>query len=102
MYCGCAMLVCRHCCCDHLWIKQAAGFERLLIFFTRRRKYLCQRCGKVFRAPDRRRSNRDVDEFVTDRTRATWRIAGQVEPDFVNDAVSRRITLVGPAPPECE
>jgi len=40
-------------------IRNASGIERLLIFLTKKRKYLCRDCGYSFRAVDRRRAARD-------------------------------------------
>jgi hypothetical protein len=41
-----------------MMIKKRSGLERLVIFFTGKRKYRCRNCLHVFRAMDRRRSPR--------------------------------------------
>jgi DNA-directed RNA polymerase subunit RPC12/RpoP len=55
---------CPTCRSTHLLIKGATGlFERMAIFFTRKRKYKCALCGHDFRAHQRRRTtagNRDT------------------------------------------
>jgi hypothetical protein len=40
-------------------IHQKRGIERLRIFFTGFRGYLCRDCDHAFRAPDRRSVRRD-------------------------------------------
>ncbi len=55
------MLNCAKCLCDHLLIRRRKGLERLMVYLTGKRKYICVSCGNVFRAADRRRLPR-VDE----------------------------------------
>jgi hypothetical protein len=52
-------LMCPKCRSQPLLIRNASGIERLLIFLTKKRKYLCRYCGYSFRAADRRRTARD-------------------------------------------
>ncbi len=51
--------MCPKCGSTHLKIKQAKGFERILMWWTGKRKYRCHNCFILFRAPDRRRTYRD-------------------------------------------
>lgn len=51
--------MCPRCRSTILMIRQATGVERLMIFLTQKRKYLCPICNLSFRAPDRRRIPRD-------------------------------------------
>ena len=46
--------MCPGCGSTHLKIKQAKGFERIVILWTKKRKYLCKDCYHSFRATDRR------------------------------------------------
>ncbi|HVV45293.1 MAG TPA: hypothetical protein VHC72_08795 [Bryobacteraceae bacterium] len=64
--------MCPICRSDHLRIRKSEGFERILIFFTGKRKYFCCDCEHFFRVPDRRRSPRDFgDAIVPDRAATT-------------------------------
>lgn len=47
---------------EDLMIRARTGLERIAAFLTGERKYRCRRCNYVFRAPDRRRSDRGVPE----------------------------------------
>jgi hypothetical protein len=47
--------MCPKCGSTHLKIKQARGLERILMFWTGKRKYRCHNCFNLFRATDRRR-----------------------------------------------
>jgi hypothetical protein len=58
------MLNCANCYCDHLLIRRRQGLERLMIYLTGKRKYICVSCGNVFRAPDRRLSPRAEEGAV--------------------------------------
>ena len=51
--------MCPKCGSTHLKIKQARGIERIMMFWTGKRKYRCHNCFNLFRAQDRRRSYRD-------------------------------------------
>ena len=53
--------VCPRCSSDYLMIRQDTGFERLMIWITGMRKYLCLGCNRPFRAPDRRHVPREKD-----------------------------------------
>jgi hypothetical protein len=57
-------MCCPKCYNDHLLIRRRTGWERAMIFMTGKRKYVCMSCAKVFRAPDRRRVDREQDEKV--------------------------------------
>jgi hypothetical protein len=48
-----------------LKIKQAKGVERILMFWTGKRKYRCHNCFHLFRAQDRRRSYREEPKDST-------------------------------------
>ena len=50
--------MCPKCGSTRLKIKQAKGIERILMFWTGKRKYRCHNCFNLFRAQDRRRSYR--------------------------------------------
>ena len=54
-----------HCFGDDLMIKALSGIERIVVFWTGKRKYKCRACGFTFRAPDRRRFPREVPAGVT-------------------------------------
>ena len=45
---------CPKCKCTDLDIRQATDLERTMVFITRKRKFRCRECMRVFRAPDRR------------------------------------------------
>jgi hypothetical protein len=55
---------CPKCSSNFLMIRQQTGFERIALLFTELRKYMCQDCGHVFRAPDRRRFKREGDSLA--------------------------------------
>lgn len=44
---------------DHLMIRNNTGIERIMVFFTKLRKYRCLDCDNVFRMPDRRMRPRE-------------------------------------------
>jgi hypothetical protein len=46
-------------------IKQKKGFERIRIYFTGLREYLCRDCDTNFRGPDRRRVPREEKKIAT-------------------------------------
>ena len=50
--------MCPHCRSDRLRIRQLTGLERLMVFFTRMRKYRCRDCHLSFRLADRRSTSR--------------------------------------------
>jgi hypothetical protein len=54
-----------HCFDDDLMIKALSGIERICSFWTGKRKYKCRACGFSFRAPDRRRTPREVPAGVS-------------------------------------
>lgn len=58
------MLACPNCYSEHLMIRRCLGFERLMVYLTGKRKYICVGCGRVFRAPDRRRVRRESEATV--------------------------------------
>jgi transposase-like protein len=51
-------MCCPKCRSGYLMIKQKKGFERLRIYVTGLREYLCRDCYTTFRGPDRRRRAR--------------------------------------------
>jgi len=53
---------CPKCLNEHLLIRRRSGWERVMIYLTEKRKYVCMSCAYVFRAPDRRRVERERDE----------------------------------------
>jgi hypothetical protein len=53
------ILTCKMCGSDRLTIRQRTGFERIALFFTKKRKYRCLICRHAFRAVDRRNQPRD-------------------------------------------
>ncbi len=57
-------MCCPKCYNDHLLIRRNNGLERIMILLTSKRKYVCMTCAHVFRAPDRRRVNREGDSPV--------------------------------------
>lgn len=57
-------MCCPKCYNDHLLIRRKNGLERVMIFLTSKRKYVCMSCAHVFRAPDRRRMAREKDEAI--------------------------------------
>ena len=59
------MLKCPKCYCDQLLIRRRKGFEKVMIWLTGKRKYVCMSCGEVFRSLDRRRSPRPDDAAVS-------------------------------------
>jgi len=56
------MLRCPNCASDRLEIRQRSGLERLMMYFTPRRKYRCLICRYKFRAMDRRRWSREESD----------------------------------------
>jgi DNA-directed RNA polymerase subunit RPC12/RpoP len=50
--------MCPKCSSIYLKIRKQTGVERMLVFLTGKRKYLCADCGNAFRALDRRRNSR--------------------------------------------
>jgi len=52
-------LQCPKCRSEHLAIKAATGFERVMVFLTRLRTFRCRDCFFDFRAQDRRTLHRD-------------------------------------------
>jgi len=61
------MLCCPKCYCDQLLIRRRRGFERIMIYLTAKRKYVCMSCGDVFRAADRRRFPRQKEQAALSR-----------------------------------
>jgi hypothetical protein len=57
-------MCCPKCFTEHLLIRRRNGFERVMIYLTSKRKYVCMSCAHAFRAPDRRRVAREQDETV--------------------------------------
>ena len=57
-------LSCPKCRSENLRMKKGKGLERVLIWFTRKRKYQCATCDFSFRAPDRRRYPRGGDDVA--------------------------------------
>jgi hypothetical protein len=57
-------MCCPKCFADHLLIRRSSGWERVMIYLTNKRKYVCVSCVHVFRAPDRRRVSRERDEAL--------------------------------------
>ena len=55
-------LTCKMCGSDRLTIRQPTGFERIALFFTKKRKYRCLICKHAFRAMDRRKQPRDAGD----------------------------------------
>jgi transposase-like protein len=53
--------MCPKCGSTHVKIKQAKGVERILMFWTGKRKYRCQNCFNLFRDRDRRRTYRSEE-----------------------------------------
>jgi hypothetical protein len=49
---------CPSCGSNNLALREARGFEWLVLLFTTKRKYRCRECNQWFRAPDRRRMPR--------------------------------------------
>jgi hypothetical protein len=45
---------------DQLATRAVTGFEKFMMFLTKKRKYMCLACKRKFRAPDRRRFPREV------------------------------------------
>jgi|HubBroStandDraft_5_1064220.scaffolds.fasta_scaffold886405_2 hypothetical protein len=57
-------MCCPKCYNDHLLIRRRNGMERVMMYLTSKRKYVCMSCAHSFRAPDRRRASREQDEVV--------------------------------------
>ncbi|HWE50791.1 MAG TPA: hypothetical protein VG273_13430 [Bryobacteraceae bacterium] len=53
-------LKCDKCGSDQLATRALTGIERVIMHFTKKRKYLCLACKHKFRAPDRRRYPREL------------------------------------------
>lgn len=53
------VLRCPNCSSGFLMIRMNRGFERIMIFLTGQRKYICRDCEQSFRATDRRRIPRE-------------------------------------------
>jgi transposase-like protein len=51
--------MCPICRSSSLSIRKLEGFERLMVIFTGKRKYICRDCEHKFRAVDRRRVPRE-------------------------------------------
>jgi uncharacterized protein YbaR (Trm112 family) len=51
-------MCCPKCRSRYLMIKQKKGLERLRVYVTGLREYLCRDCYTAFRGPDRRRTAR--------------------------------------------
>ena len=62
--------MCPKCRLDHLKIRKSEGIERLIVFLTGKRKFLCCNCSHIFRAPDRRTHTRGVDNVIASRRTA--------------------------------
>lgn len=60
-------MCCPKCYNDHLLIRRNNGFERVMIFLTSKRKYVCMSCAHAFRAPDRRRVPREQDAAILEQ-----------------------------------
>jgi hypothetical protein len=60
-------MCCPKCFNDHLLIRRRNGMERVMIYLTSKRKYVCMSCAHAFRAPDRRRLSREQDERLLGR-----------------------------------
>ena len=58
---------CPKCRSEYLVIRQRTGWERIVLHFTKKRKYHCVQCGEKFRAPDRRRFPRPEGKIYTVR-----------------------------------
>jgi transposase-like protein len=58
-------MCCPKCRSEYLMIKQKKGFERIRIYFTGLREYLCRDCDTNFRGPDRRRVPREEKKIAT-------------------------------------
>jgi hypothetical protein len=63
-------MCCPKCYHDHLLIRRRNGFERVMIFLTSKRKYVCMSCAHAFRAPDRRRVPREEETAILDRAQS--------------------------------
>lgn len=59
------MLGCPKCYCNELLIRRRKGIEKVMIYLTGKRKYVCMSCGEVFRAVDRRRTRRADDTALS-------------------------------------
>jgi hypothetical protein len=63
------MLTCPKCYNDHLLIRRRNGLEKVMIYLTAKRKYVCMSCAHAFRAPDRRSAKReDPDAALSQAT----------------------------------
>lgn len=51
---------CPDCQGERFAIRNLNGFELLMFWMTRKRKYLCMACGLTLRAPDRRKTPRII------------------------------------------
>jgi hypothetical protein len=60
-------VMCLKCRSARLRIRRVTGIERIVFFFTQKRKYLCPDCGFTFRAIDRRRDRRQADAYAVNR-----------------------------------
>jgi hypothetical protein len=58
--------MCPKCFSKFLRIRKRTGFERIMIYFTGKRKYWCDDCSHVFREVDRRRLARFKESGTTD------------------------------------
>jgi DNA-directed RNA polymerase subunit RPC12/RpoP len=78
---GGSRLRCPSCKSPHLVIRDVKGItEHLAIFFTRRRKYRCEICGRVFRGSDRRSVPPPGDERRKSGIKAAPPEAAAAEP----------------------
>lgn len=50
--------MCPNCGSPPAWVKRRAGWERIMIALTGKRKFFCRLCYSSYRAPDRRRAPR--------------------------------------------
>jgi hypothetical protein len=60
-------MCCPKCFNDHLLIRRRNGLERVMMYLTSKRKYVCMSCAHAFRAPDRRLVPREQDETLLSR-----------------------------------
>ncbi len=65
--------MCLKCRSARLRIRRITGIERIAVFFTQKRKYLCADCGFSFRAVDRRLDPREADWYAVIRASGTFR-----------------------------
>lgn len=59
--------MCVKCRSAELSIRRVTGIERIAVFFTQKRKFVCRDCGFTFRAIDRRRDRREEDAYAVNR-----------------------------------